>query len=293
MELLFKKHFWTVHLAFIACAAFFVARTINAFVESALLPAPSVRPAAISIAIREEPIAALNLEKLAKLAGLPLPPPPVDSSTEVVDENAAPVKSSLRVKLLGTLLAGLPEWSIASIQDLGTAKTQTYMVGDEIQGAEILEIDRSRVIIRNGGKREYIAGDGDVAPAAVATNIPVATPVSNGNGIKAIGENEYEVQRSEIDNTLSDLNKVAMQARIVPAFKDGQAQGFKVFSIRPDSIYSRIGVQNGDVIRRINGFEMNSPEKALEVYSKLKDSSRIDIELERNGTPVKKTYNVR
>ena len=292
MELLFKKHFWAIHLAFIACTAFFVARTINAFVESALLPAPSVRSAPAAAAVKEEPIATLNIEKLAKLLGLPLPPPPVETSTEVMDENAAPTKSALRVKLLGTLLAGLPEWSIASIQDLGTARTQTYMVGDQVLGAEILEIERSKVIIRNGGKREYIAGDGDVAPAAVATSTPV-TPISNGNGIRAVSENEYEVQRAEIDNTLADLNKVAMQARIVPAFKDGQAQGFKVFSIRPDSIYSRIGVQNGDVIRRINGFEMNSPEKALEVYSKLKDSSRIDIELERNGTPVKKTYNVR
>ena len=84
-----------------------------------------------------------------------------------------------------------------------------------------------------------------------------------------------------------------MQARIVPAFKDGVAKGFKLFSIRPDSIYTKIGVQNGDVIRRINGYDLNSPEKALEIYSKLKEASRIDIELERNGSVVRKTYNVR
>jgi general secretion pathway protein C len=69
--------------------------------------------------------------------------------------------------------------------------------------------------------------------------------------------------------------------------------GFKLFSIRPDSIYSKIGVQNGDVIRRINGFDLNSPEKALEVYSKMKDASRIEIEIERNGAPIRKSYNVR
>jgi general secretion pathway protein C len=38
---------------------------------------------------------------------------------------------------------------------------------------------------------------------------------------------------------------------------------------------------------------MDSPEKALELYSKLRDSSRIDIEIERNGNPLKKTYNIR
>lgn len=62
--------------------------------------------------------------------------------------------------------------------------------------------------------------------------------------------------RAEIDKTPNNLNDVAMQARIVPGFKDGQAVGFKLFSIRPDSIYSKIVSRMGDVIRRINGFDL-------------------------------------
>jgi len=117
--------------------------------------------------------------------------------------------------------------------------------------------------------------------------------VALGQGVKQLSDNDYEIPRAEIDRTLSNLNDVAMQARIVPAFKDGQAQGFKLFSIRPDSIYTKIGIQNGDVIKRINGYDLNSPEKALEIYSKLKEAGRIDIEVERNGAAVRKTYNVR
>jgi general secretion pathway protein C len=84
--------------------------------------------------------------------------------------------------------------------------------------------------------------------------------------------------------TLSaNLNDIAMQARIVPAFRDGVAVGFKLFSIRPDSIYAAFGIQNGDVIRNINGLDLNSPEKALEIYSKLKETCRFDIGLERDG----------
>ena len=37
------------------------------------------------------------------------------------------------------------------------------------------------------------------------------------------------------------------------------------------------------MIRRINGFELNSTEKALELYQKLRDSSRIELELDRRG----------
>jgi general secretion pathway protein C len=224
-----------------------------------------------------------------------------EPTVPVVDLNAAPVRSSLRVRLLGTLVnEGAPEWSIASVQDVVTLRSSTYMLQDRIQGAEVIAIERLRVVVINNNRREFIDGTpGDGSAVAMAPPPPVARneqapgSVALGTTVKQLSENDYEIPRAEIDKTLSNLNDVAMQARIVPAFKDGKAQGFKLFSIRPDSIYTKIGIQNGDVIQRINGYDLNSPEKALEIYSKLKESSRIDIEVERNGTPVKKTYNVR
>lgn len=312
MELLFRKHFWVVHLIFIFLVAILLARTANLFVEAAISPLPSAKSPSVSKprAAEANNPAVLTLEGLAKFTGLKVPqaePTVTEPTQPTVDLNAPPVKSGLRVRLLGTLLAGLPEWSIASVQDTVNQKTGTYMIGDTIQGAEVLEIERSKVIILNNGRREFIdntPGDGSSAPPpppppsqpAVSAAPPNTNPPGSmglGAGIRSLTENEYEVPKAEIDRTLSNLNDVAMQARIIPAFKDGQAQGFKLFSIRPDSIYSKIGVQNGDVIRRINGFDLNSPEKALEIYSKLKESARIDIEIERNGTTVKKTYNVR
>ena len=62
-----------------------------------------------------------------------------------------------------------------------------------------------------------------------------ATP-ELGKGIKKVGGNSYEVQQSEIDGALANLSKLATQARVVPAFEGGQSIGFKLFSIRPNSI---------------------------------------------------------
>lgn len=306
MELFFRKYFWTVNLVFILLVALLAARTVNLFVESALTPLPSSEVAARLKAKPTEALAPLDLKRLSDITGVKPPEPePVvaepSQNTPPVDVNAAPVKSSLRVKLLGTLVASDKLWSVASVQDMNSQRSNTYMVGDHIQGSEVIDIERLRVIVLNNSRKEYIdnqPGDG-AAPVATYTppplpnGPPVQAPNSMGNGIRATGENDYEVPRTEIDRTLANLNDVAMQARIVPAFKDGQAQGFKLFSIRPDSIYSKIGVQNGDVIKRINGFELNSPEKALEVYTKLKEASRIEIELERNGSSVRKNYTIR
>lgn len=297
MDTLFRKHFWVVNVVFILLATWLVARTVNAFVAAGLAPKPSSAPIRNAAQRATQPVTTLDLERLAELLGLPLPAPAVavqEPSSPALDPDAAPVKSSLGAKLLGTLVSSDPMWSFASIHDNSANRSTTFMVGDQIQGAEILEIERERVIIANNGRKEYIdgeAGSGAPVAAAITPSAPAAAPAEDG--IKKIDDNTYEVERAAIDKNLNDLNKLATQARIVPAFKDGKAQGFKFFSIRPNSLYSQIGVKNGDVIRRINGMDLNSPEKALELYTKLKDSNRIEIELERNGKVMKNTFNVR
>jgi general secretion pathway protein C len=245
----------------------------------------------------------LTPETTARLFGIELPKAEAVVATErplTPEELAAqaPVKTSLRASLIGTMVANRPQWSFATLRDDGSHDVGVYMVGDKFLNAEILEIDRLRVVLLNENRKEYLALHDDTeappppAPVASAPSTP-STPPADGEGVNKIDENNYEIARSKIDEQLSNLNNIATQARIVPSFKDGVANGFKLFSIRPGSLYSQIGIQNGDVIRRINGYEINSPDKALEVYSKLKESSKIEIELERRGTPLKKTYSIR
>ena len=105
-------------------------------------------------------------------------------------------------------------------------------------------------------------------------------------------DNSCNIDRNVLDKSLNNMNDLATQARIVPSFKNGVANGFKLFSIQPGSLYASIGIENGDVIQRINGYEMNSPDKALEIYSKLKESAHVSLEIERGGQVIRKEYNI-
>jgi len=46
------------------------------------------------------------------------------------------------------------------------------------------------------------------------------------------------------------------------------------------------------VIQKVNGYEIKSPDKALEVYQKLRESRHITMDIERNGQVIRKEYNV-
>jgi len=294
VEFLFKRNFWLAWLFFLGITAWLLARLasfiIAANLQVTFQPLEIAQPTAWFNPVKPP----LNMVSLAKLLGIELlsdsPPTPGESALELSDTFP---RSSINARLLGTLVSFPSKWSLASIQNnVGTQKTMSVAIGDMIEGASVVMIERDRVIIINNGQREYI----DANTPAVAQNPSPPSDTSRADAssdIREVSPNNYDIPRNELEKTLGNLNEIAMQARIMPAFKDGVSQGFRLYSIRPNSLYQKIGIQNGDIVKRINGFDLNSPEKALELYSKLRDSSRIDIEIERNGSPIKKTYNIR
>jgi len=71
--------------------------------------------------------------------------------------------------------------------------------------------------------------------------------------------------------------------RIVPYFENGVPSGFRFVSIRPGSFYRGIGIENGDIIRRINGMVVDSPDKLLELWTKAWRKPWFDIDIDRGG----------
>jgi general secretion pathway protein C len=331
LDLFFKKYAWSANLVLLFAAAWLSARTVNTVVGSVIRPRPAVDTAAMPTqAVKPPPPKAqLDADRLYYLVGSKPPPPPVDPNAagnvaaapakpqNCYDRAATPAKSGLRAQMVAGVISERPTQSIASITDLNTRETKVYGVGDSLLGARVLSIERLRderdatgagfkvaAIVCNDGRKEYVdfeQGEGGASPVpsmvGVARAVPAPGPAAGGEedpskAVKKVADNKYDIDRKFIDDTLSNLNTVATQARIVPSFKNGVANGFKLFSIQPNSLYSAIGVENGDVIQRINGFEINSPDKALEVYQKLKESPHITIEIERNGQVIRKEYNV-
>ncbi len=303
MALIFRKYFWLLTGAFILAAALLVARTVNLFVEDALLPplpGTADEPRATAAKAAEEARTELDGPRLAHLTGLTFgkPEPEVVEPPAGAGDGEGLVRSALRVRLLGTLVASDAQWSLASLQDLETQRTRSLMVGEDLLGARIVSIERERVIVSSNGRHEYIDGGAQEGAPVGTPPVPprgsrdAAPAVASTSGIRATGEHSYEIPSAELQGALSRLDQLTTQARALPAFENGQVVGFKLAAIRQGSLYSQIGLQNGDVLRRINGLALDSPEKALEAFAKLRESRHIQLDIDRGGTPVKKTYNV-
>lgn len=102
-------------------------------------------------------------------------------------------------------------------------------------------------------------------------------------GIKKIDDTHVQVSREVVDAVLANPMAISKGMRVVPAVKDGKPNGFKLYAIRPSSIWAKLGFTNGDNMKRINGMDLTSADKALEVYTKLRDGKQFSVEIERRG----------
>jgi general secretion pathway protein C len=298
VEIALQRYSWVGTLFAAVLGAYLCARIVNTVAASAIAPKPALlqqsigaSPQAAQMPARAE----LDAERLAKTFDLPLPKPASETAAEAPPAkawNSTPVRSSLHGALVGTALANPTRYSLCQLTNSDINETLVYAIGDKFMGARIYGIEKDRVLLDNEGRNEYI--DNNAAAPPNLGFAPVPQPgqpaVAQSNDVRQLSENQYVLAKATVNGALSDLSNLATQARIVPSFKNGVANGFKLFSIVPDSLYSKIGIQNGDVIRRINGYEMNSPDKALEIYQKLRDANRIEVEIERRGDTIRKSY---
>ena len=87
-------------------------------------------------------------------------------------------------------------------------------------------------------------------------------------------------------NTRSASCKGSPQTFLVRSTEGRKTIGYGVFSIAPNSIYSKLGIEEHDDLQKINGHELNRPNMKLEIEQILGDATSFDIHLLRRGQPV-------
>jgi general secretion pathway protein C len=138
--------------------------------------------------------------------------------------------------------------------------------------------------------------DASAAPAPEPTagrRGPATVPPEIASKIHKISDNEFQVDRGVVDKILEDQAELMRSARIVPETKDGKVVGVRMFGIRPDTLLGTLGLQNGDRLESINGFNMASPEKALEAYARLRTASNLNVKVSRRGQPMSIDYRIK
>lgn len=276
-----------LNLVLLAAIAYFAARittgSVAARFDGRRSDVPTTAgPIAPAVAMQPETAYAVVYERDVFNAGKGVPS----------ERNATDTKrSDLNVKLWGTAIAADPANSYAIIEDQAARRQALYRVGDTIlDSATLRHVEWDRVLIERNGEEEILELASARGPATSAAAPGVAAA---GERIRKTADDKFVIDRRELEKTVANINEVFTQARAVPYFEDGKTIGFRVFAIKPGSVFEKIGLQNGDVIRRVNGVELTDPTKAISLFTELQNEGHIAVDLQRNKATKSFAYDIR
>lgn len=327
LDALLKRYFLGVVLALVAVAAYFQAAGATQLIGSAVgAAAPSgaaavvVPPYKLAVPTREpktgQPI--IDRNPFDSVTG-PLNAKPVEAvdskpaEPDTSDPLSSPPCDGMQVLIVTE--SDDPLWSVAALQGPGEPHPRMRRVGDDVGGKKVAFIGYNpkeqtpAVWIESGSAlcqamlfRTQPAVAAAPAPAAAAPAAPPPpTPASGApslpsdiaSKIQKVSDTEFNIDRSVVDKILENQAELMKSARIVPEQKDGKVVGVRMFGIRPDTLLGTLGMQNGDRLETLNGFNMASPEKALEAYARLRTASALNVKVNRRGAPVSIDYHIK
>ena len=283
-----KKQLWVLDILFVVLAAYLTANAIN-------------------MHVREKIDVQQKIDLAAKSGRVPAARPGLEDYQVVLDRNifnsASALKARLKkavdnlgiditsadLQLLGTI-AGRPRVSLALIAQKSKGnQVKVYTIGENVGNYTVSSIEPRLVRLDKEGQEEILRMPTDPSELAKINTDFEATQVADG--IRQISDDTIQVDRNLVEDSFENMGKLMRQARVMPHLKNGKIDGFKVYRIKENSLYKKIGLVNGDIIKRVNGMEIQGPEDGLKLFDIFKNSKSISLDLERNGK--RKTINYR
>lgn len=199
--------------------------------------------------------------------------------------SSSPAASASGLRLKG-VVAPTPGVAASAIFSTGSGKDLSVFIGSEVQpGVKLVEVHPDHAIVSRSGARERIDLE---ARRSLASSGPQASQRPGGFKINVSrsGANSFSLSRKELDDALRDPNQLNYLGQIgVPP-----GGGVRMEAAPAGSLAQKLGLQPGDIIKRVNGQSVASPGDLARLYQQFATLSAVQAEIQRGGSSVQLTY---
>jgi len=196
----------------------------------------------------------------------------------------ASTAAALRLK---GVVAPTPGTTAAAIFAGPTGKDIAVLPGGEAaSGVKLAEVFPDHVIVTREGARERI--DLEAPQPAKGKTAKGAATRGFHLDVARTGQNDFSFARKDLDQALRDPNQLNYLGQIgMPP-----GGGVRLDAAPPGSLASKLGLQSGDVIRKVNGQPIGSSGDLARLYQQFGTLNTIQAEVERGGTVVRLSYRI-
>jgi general secretion pathway protein C len=177
------------------------------------------------------------------------------------------------LELVGTAM-GNPKDPIAFIKDTRTGRQGIYKKGSLVEGSRVVLIAKGSVDLEK---------DGQVATLFLKRGSDFAKNEIDSQSMITGSGNEFVMNRSALLKETTMVLNTVRQMRVAPYSQQNKVIGMRVEGVKEGTIISQAGIKDRDVVTMVNNQKIDSYQKALQVFSKVRNQDQIMVCVLRSG----------
>jgi len=176
----------------------------------------------------------------------------------------------MNIDLKGTVACN-SSFGFIFIEERDSHKQKLYRIGDNIGSAKLIKITRNTATLISEGREITLKVKATIEGSLLPNSPGHATPRNITLSKKAVSEN------------LNDLKSIMNQAVVRPFLNESVQEGCIISNIAPNSLYEKMGLQNGDIIMDINNKPIQSADNLLQTVNLMQSGGNVTLNVKRNG----------
>jgi general secretion pathway protein C len=182
----------------------------------------------------------------------------------------------LGLRLVGTAVTSDPTKNFAIIENRSTGNQIACREGDPLGEVVIKKILDGQVVIGTKTGDQMLSMEyGKRSEGDVQSPLEMA-----------------RLSRKQVDSTLPEYMQLMQEIRVRPYLEEGQPGGFLIYNIEPGSIFAQMGLENGDVIKAVNGKTVETTQQVIDFYDALKAGGTISLYIKRGESEQKLRFEI-
>lgn len=173
------------------------------------------------------------------------------------------------------------------------SETSLILKGQDYNGYTLQSIDTGEVLLAKGEDSFplYLNLGGQPKPQNQASSPPIklGSPTPGGAGVVRANEGRPgSIKKEIIDQLLMNPQDELTKMKLSP-----EGGGMKLMFAANDSLFSQLGMQEGDVLTSINGLPLDNMANVSNAIASLLNSSQFNLGLVRDSKPMQLDYAVK
>ncbi|MCL0039954.1 hypothetical protein M1N02_00625 [Thermodesulfovibrionales bacterium] len=199
------------------------------------------------------------------------------------------VKSNIKnYRLIGVILG---DEGMALLR--GDREAHIISKGEVFEGYKLASLSFNKAEFKRNGSKIILELPKQLTTTQATPNVlPAVSPRRREAGQTAAADADMSptpigerttITRQEMLAQAKEINQLLTTVLISPHHEGGEFVGYRLSRLKDGSFLHQLGFRRGDIIKRVNGKVIDSPEEAMALFARLGDMTAISVDMLREG----------